>query len=152
MVRRGAEIYQYHAGTDLAHNTGWAKDRTLEQLQNCGRIYRTVQRLDGFVSADFAQGGGEIITPLMEFSGDELHLNVKATGGSGRVEILDESGAPIRGFNLADCREIRADSVNERVSWRAGSDLSRLRGRKIHLRFRMRGVKLYAFQFAAGRP
>lgn len=151
MVRVGEKIYQYHTGTDLGHNVNWSQEYTLEQLQNVGRIYRTIQRLDGFVSANFAAGGGELTTPLLNFSGTRLHLNINAKDGSGRVEILDAAGNPIPGFELAICKNIKSDSVRQLVAWKKGSDLSALRGKEVRLRFQMDGVKLYAFQFSDQR-
>jgi hypothetical protein len=151
LLKVGDRIFQYHAGTDLGHNSDWAKDYTLEQLRNVGSIYRTVQRLDGFVSADFGSAGGELNTPLLNFSGTRLHLNLNAKGGSGRVEILDASGRPIPGFELEGCKSLKSDSVRQLVSWRKGNDLTALRGKDIRLRFQMKGVKLYAFQFSDGR-
>ncbi len=150
LLKVGDRIFQYHAGTDLGHNSDWAKDYTLEQLRNVGSIYRTVQRLDGFVSADFASAGGELSTPLLKFSGTRLHLNLNAKGGLGRVEILDASGRPIPGFELEGCKILKSDSVRQVVSWRKGNDLTAWRGKDIRLRFQMKGVKLYAFQFSDG--
>jgi hypothetical protein len=104
--------------------------------------------LDGFVSADFSDAGGELITAPLIFSGSRLHLNINGKRGQGRVELLDADSNPISGFELAACRRITADSVRQVVSWKGRSDLSRLKGQPIHVRFRMGGAKLYAFQFA----
>ena len=146
MLRVGDKIYQYHTGSDLRHNVDWAKDFTLDQLRNVGRIYRTVQRLDGFVSADFSDEGGELTTPLLKFLGDTLRLNINAAKGSGHVEVLDENDLPIPGFEASACKTIKTDSVNRLVEWKKGK-LSDLKGREIRLRFRMQTAKLYAFQF-----
>jgi hypothetical protein len=148
MLKVGDRIYQYHAATDLRHNTDWSKNYTLEQLQNIGRIYRTVQRLDGFVSADFVADGGELTTPLLRFTGSTLRLNVNAAKGSGGVEIQDAEGRPITGFEWAACKPLQSDSVDQLVSWKSGSDLSALRGKAVRLRFVMNDAKLYGFQFA----
>jgi hypothetical protein len=142
------EIYQYHAATDFRHNSNLGTDYTLEQLRGASRIFRTVQRLDGFVSADFADAGGELITPPLSFSGKYLRLNIDATKGQGQVELLDADGNPIPGFELAACRKITSNSVRQPVSWKDRSDLSTLKGRPSRIRFQMPGVKLYAFQFA----
>ncbi len=106
-----------------------------------------MQRLDGFVSADFAGAGGELTTPLLRFSGARLHLNIDAKAGSGRVEILDAAGIPLPGFDLAACKNMKSDSTRQLVAWKKGSDLSALQGKEIRLRFQMSEAKLYAFQF-----
>jgi hypothetical protein len=147
MLKVDDRIFQYHTGTDLRHNVNWSKDYTLDHLRNVGRIYRTVQRLDGFVSADFPSTGGELTTPLLKFSGTRLQLNLNAKGGSGQVEILDPAGNPFPGFELAACKPIKSDSVRQPVAWKKESDLTALKGKDVRLRFQMNGVKLYAFQF-----
>jgi len=147
MLKVGDQIFQYHTATDLGHNVNWSKEYSLEQLRNVGRIFRTVQRLDGFVSADFDAGGGELITPPLIFSGSSLQLNLNATGGSGQVEVQDSSGTPIPGFELAACKTMKSDSTSQKVRWKRGSSLSALKGQPIRLRFKMHGAKLYAFQF-----
>ena len=151
LLRVGDKLYQYHAATDIRHNSNWANDYTLEQLRNVGKVYRTVQRLDGFVAADFTSTGGELTTPPLNFSGPRLLLNMNAQGGTGRVEILDSAGIPLPGFDLASCQELKSDSVNHVVSWKKGGDLTSLQKQNIRLRFVMRDVKLYAFQFTDGR-
>src|SRR5262249_38687236 len=95
MLKVGDEIFQYHAASVLWHNVNWANENTLEQLRNVGRVFRTVQRLDGFISADFAKSGGELITPPLRFSGNRLELNVNAAGGEGKVELQDADGKPL---------------------------------------------------------
>jgi hypothetical protein len=148
MLRVGDRIFQYHAATDLGHNVNWSRDFTLEQLRNVGRVYRTVQRLDGFASADFESGGGELVTPPFRFSGSSLCLNLNAKAGSGQVEIQDASGIPIPGFELAACKTLKSDSTTQKVRWKKTSNLSALKAQPIRLKFTMRAVKLYAFQFA----
>ena len=147
MLKVGNQIFQYHTATDLGHNVNWSKDYSLEQLRNVGRIYRTVQRLDGFVSADFDASGGELVTPPLKFSGSSLQLNLNAEGGLGSSRIQDSSGNPIPGFELATCKTLKSDSTNQTVHWKKGSNLSALNGQPIRLKFNLRGAKLYAFQF-----
>ena len=68
-------------------------------------ISHAVMRLDGFVSADFDYSGGSIITPPLRFQGSRLELNLDTgAGGVGRVEILDEKGAPARRLHHAGSR------------------------------------------------
>lgn len=148
MIRRGDEIYQYHAGTDIEHGSMGGKVYGYEKLLNSGRIYRTVQRLDGFVSLDFASGGGALVTPAIRFRGQQLRLNVNATAGSGKVEMCDESGRPLPGFTLADCDPITRDCTHYLVTWKGNPIVGRFAGRRVRLRFCMHATKLYAFQFA----
>jgi len=133
-IRRGHEIWQYvdeggaHGGDDPRY------------------YYRYKQRLDGFVSLDAGGTTGTATTLPITFCGEELVLNVAATG-SAKVAILDQSGTPIPGFTISDCDAISADSVEQVVTWNGNSDVSTLAGSIVRLQFEMQNAKLYAFQF-----
>jgi len=145
MIRKGAELWMYYGGYDFTHGAyDVAKDKYT------GVISRVVLRLDGFVSADAAYSGGELVTVPVEFRGKRLELNVETSvAGSVQVEVLDATGKPIRGHTLASADAIKGNFIAKTVSWQGNSDLSDLAGRPIRLRFVMRDAKLYAFQFVA---
>ena len=110
MVRRGEEIWQYYVGCESYHSP-WTKG---------GRdaIFRVVQRLDGFVSADFAYGGGMLKTRPLMFAGNRLELNLDTDAtGILQVGLLDEKGKPIEGFGLDDCIYLNCDEVDAEVEW-----------------------------------
>ena len=48
---------------------------------------------------------------------------------------------------LADCPEIFGDQIEQVVVFKTGSDVSRLAGRPIRLRFVLKDADLYSFQF-----
>ena len=50
----------------------------------------------------------------------------------------------LAGFSFADCDRMAGDELEAVVSWRGKSDLSALKGQKIHLRFRMARAQLFA--------
>ncbi|NMB81522.1 MAG: hypothetical protein GYA14_06860, partial [Ignavibacteria bacterium] len=113
-------------------------------------VYRVVQRLDGFVSADTPyEKEGTIITKPLVFKGNRLVLNINTSAaGFTQVGILDEAGKPIDGYSVDECVYININSVDHEVEWlKKGKDLSSLQGKTIHLVFRMRGSKLYSMQF-----
>lgn len=148
MIRSGDEIFQYHFGTDIEHHGFLKKAYGYKRLLNSGRVYRTVQRLDGFVSTDFPSEWGEVITQPFLFAGEELRLNVNAGKGDGRVEVRDEQGAPLPDFAFEACEPISADATEHDVKWRGRPSLAALHGKPVRLGFKMRGAKLYAFQLA----
>ena len=77
----------------------------------------------------------------------ELNLNTGA-GGVAKVEILHESGEPIRGFSMAEADELNGNSVRFVATWNNGnSDVRQLAGKPVRLRIKMRAAKLFAFQF-----
>ncbi|MFQ6097224.1 MAG: hypothetical protein ACE5O2_05800, partial [Armatimonadota bacterium] len=147
MIRREDDIYQYYAGYEITH--GAPQQATPDPI---GSICAVRQRLDGFISADAAYTGGEILTPPLKFSGDRLELNVDCSAlGSCRVGILDADGEIVPGFGPDACDEIHGNHIRKTVTWRGESDLSSLAGRAVRLRFVLRACKLYAFQFAKAR-
>jgi hypothetical protein len=167
MIRRGDEIWQYYFGTEIYHST-WSKDKSKSA------VYRVVQRLDGFVSADTPyEKDGYLITKPLVFKGNRLLLNIDTdAAGYAQVGFLDEKGEPIPGFSVDDCIYINGDFVETEVEWfpnwrefpsmegkkieelapykkqfKFTKDLSVLEGKVVQVVFRMRGSKLYAMQF-----
>ncbi len=114
-------------------------------------VRRYSLRLDGFVSVSAtARSGGELITKPLTFDGSNLHINfATSAAGSIRVEIQQADGSPIEGFALTDCHELFGDTVDRTVGWKNGDDLSRLKGKRVRLRFQLQDADLYAIQFAS---
>ena len=111
-------------------------------------LERLTFRIDGIASVHAPYYGGEMITRPLVFRGTELVINfaTSAVGGV-RVEIQDESGTPEKGFALADCREIIGDSIQRVVTWNGGSDVSRLAGKPLRLRFVISDADLFSLRF-----
>ncbi len=143
MVRRGNEIWQYFFGNQEYHSS-WSK-RKLKQ-----GIYRVVQRLDGFISADSPYNKvATIVTKPFTFKGNRLVLNIN-TGATGYAQVgfLDASGKPIKGFSVDDCIYINGNFINTDVEWlKKGIDVSSLQNKTVQLIIKMRGTKLYSLQF-----
>ncbi len=111
------------------------------------RVRRFVYRTDGFVALHADSDGGEAITKPVQFSGQSLALNFRTNPeGSVRVEIQDEHGMPIKGFQESDCPDLTGDDIARRVSW-TGKNLSQLAGRPVCLRFILKNADLFSFQF-----
>lgn len=144
LVRDGDEVRQYYSGHLLSHGPK-TKAKPKEHPSFNGM---TVQRLDGFVSADADYAGGELTTPLIVFDGDRLVLNVDASAvGDARVEILSTNSQPVEGFSLANADTIRGNFIRRTVTWQGSDDVSSLKGQPVRLRFVVRAAKLYAFEF-----
>jgi hypothetical protein len=145
MIRRGSEIYQYYTG--FAHTHG--EYVGFKELKGMGGIHLAVQRLDGFMSADFAYTGGTLTTPPLTFPGRRLRLNVNPSAlGVMQVELRDATGAPVPGFTHEDCDPVQGNNVSAEVAWRGKSDVTALAGKAIQIHFTGRDAKLYAFQFS----
>jgi hypothetical protein len=104
-------------------------------------------RLDGFVSLDAESEEGVFLTKPLVFQGKRLTINAKSEGGI-TVELLDENRQP-----LPACGQqsdvFRGDSVRQTVTWHGDSDLSKLAGKPVRLRFRLSNSKLYSFVFTS---
>lgn len=97
---------------------------------------------------------GELLTALVSFAHNELHVNVDAKGGTLRVELLNHLRQPIPGHTLSDCDPITVDSLDQVVTWKGKRDLSSLIGtarcqpevgRALRLRFQLERAHLYSF-------
>jgi len=143
MLRRGDEILQYYAGYEVPHD-----ERADKAPRPIGSLCGVIQRLDGFVSADAAWGGGALTTPPITFQGTKLELNIDCSAmGMAHVEIRDANDTPIEGFTLADADIMYGNSCHKVATWKGSPDVSKLAGRAVKLHFAMRAAKLYAFQF-----
>ena len=111
-------------------------------------LRRFTLRVDGFVSVNAPGKGGEFTTRPLSFTGKELEMNFSTSvAGSVRVEIQDAGGSPLPGNRLEDCPEIFGDHLERVVAWQGGTDVSRLAGKPVRLRFVMRDADLYSFRF-----
>lgn len=163
MVKRNDEIWQY-VFLDGDYHTS-----EIERLYQ-RRVFRLIQRFDGFVSADAPYDDhADIITKPLIFDGDRLLLNIKTDAqGYAFVSLLDEDGNPIEGFSLEESVMINGDHMSIEAEWitqgmdfltkdgklnkdevdiRTSSDISKLDGQTVRLHIRMRGSSLFSIQF-----
>jgi hypothetical protein len=147
IIEQQGGLYQYFMGYTFTH--GDTQVRYGEGGRELGGVFLVEQRMDGFVSLNFEYEGGTVVTAPFVFSGNRLCLNLNTSAsGDARVAILDAEGKEIPGFGLDEARFINGDYLDKTVVWKDGaSDVSRLSGAPIRLRFECRGTKLYSFQF-----
>jgi hypothetical protein len=148
LIHKPTHIEQYFSGYNFTHGDTTARERLSGRAM--GGLFRSVQRIDGFTSADFSYTGGTLTTKPFTFDGKSLLLNVAtAAPGEARVAICDEAGSDIDGFSMKQCRIVNGDFLDKKVEWTDGaSDVSRLSGKPVRLRFDARGTKLFSFRFA----
>ena len=113
---------------------------------------RYTLRLDGFVSVNAGWKGGELATRPLRFKGNRLRINfATSSAGSIRVEIQDANGKPLSGFKLNDCPDVFGDEIERTVEWKGGSDVSKLAGQTVRLRFFLKDADLYALRFSSDK-
>ena len=64
-----------------------------------------------------------------------------------RVEIQQADGKVIPGYELSNCPDLYVDKLDVPVSWKQGTDVSRLAEKTIRLRFELKDADLYALRF-----
>lgn len=152
----GDQMVFHFGGRDLAH--GFAA------VTGLGAIGCATLGTDRFCAVE-AETGGSLETPPFAWPGGELALNADtrrratshpmALDGSIRVEVLDEQGEPIGGYEDATfianthCRGEVHDDV---VRWTNGNALTSLAGCTIRLRFTLRDARLYTFEARRRQP
>jgi hypothetical protein len=143
MLRVGDDVYQYYGAYAVTHGLPEAQ----QKMPN-GCFCAVRQRLDGFVSADAAWGGGELVTPAIVFTGKRLVLNINASAmGACQVGLLNAAGNDVPGYSVDACDIIRGNAIEKVVTWKGNSDVAALSGQPVRLRFVMRAAKLFAFRF-----
>jgi len=92
--------------------------------------------------------GGEFVTKPLIFKGDKLVINFSTSAaGSVQIEIQDTDGSPLPGSTLNDCPPIFGDSIERTVTWKTGSDVSRLAGKPVRLKFVLKDSDIFALRF-----
>lgn len=123
--------------------SGWDDDHGSDTRKSAIGV-ATLPR-ERFVAVSAKDGEGELQTKSWKLDQKGLTVNADATGGEIRVALLDASGKPIAGFDIADCDPITTDSLSHPLHWRGQASLSALQGREVALRFQIRGkARLFA--------
>lgn len=121
-------------------------------LQTEWYIERLVLRTDGFASLYAPWKGGVATTKPIVFTGEELEINYR-TGAAGyiRVELLDENGNILPGFQANMCERILGNEIKRIVKWRSDVypdyALKNLAGKPIRLRFYMKDADIFSLKF-----
>jgi hypothetical protein len=111
------------------------------------RLRRFTYRTDGFVSAS-APAKGELLTRPLRFDGKSLEINGRTSpGGFLQVEVCNEAGRALPGFEASQCVPLTGDEITWTVKWKGHPGLSARSGRPIRLRFLLQDADLFAMKF-----
>lgn len=104
-------------------------------------------RRDGYACWRAGAQGGTVTTGLMRLNWATWPmLNVDASQGEVRIELLDEQGKPIEGCAAADCEPITGDHVRAIVRFAPGRGTFVRHTGLVRVRFHLRSARLYAFK------
>ena len=110
------------------------------------RLERRTLRLDGFASLHAGYAPGHAVTKPLRVDGGRFEVNLAASSiGWLKVAVLDENGAELPGFGLADAEELAGDAIARGVRWKSGRTVGELSGRIVRLKFLLRDADLYSF-------
>lgn len=95
----GDEIRIYYAGMESAFSPNPMPPLSHPKMRNTRAVGLATLRLDGFVSLDAGDGGGELTTEPFRFQEERIIVNADASGGSRTVEArgVKPNSAPSRG-------------------------------------------------------
>ena len=75
-----------------------------------------------------------------------LTLNAGATGGSVRIELIDETGKTIPGYSAEECLPMNCDGVDHIIRWKNQRSLYPVIGKPLRMRFYLENATIYGFQ------
>jgi len=110
MFVKDDRVYIYYSATNTRHGSGdWGSPG----------IGLATLRADRFVALrqQIADVAGVVETPLLKAAGNELLVNADVDGRCLLVELLNDGGRVIAGFDRDCCRLVAQDDLRYRVQW-----------------------------------
>jgi len=134
----GGTIKLWYGGWKNVHDTPLKK-----QIVSIGMA---TLRKDGFASLDAGATAGIILTKTFGNTGGPLLVNyhTNSSGGSVKVEVLDEKSNVLAGYSQAECVPLTGNSVTQAVSWVAHTELPASQS-FLRLRFILQNASVYSF-------
>ena len=127
----------YHASTNPAHDLGGDRGMGVAFLDQ------------GAFLGWKAESEGTLLTHHLRVRDSQslFHLSAKATNGSIRAELLDDSGQVLDGFSRDDCEPITGAGAGLIVHWKGQEDLKEhlLRG-TVRLKLYLNKATVYGFK------
>ena len=125
------EVFLYYGGYARGHKVGRFEERQI------GLVRMPRDRYVGWQAEQ-----GRITTVPLKIEGEEITVNVNARGGQLRAQLLDEGGAPIPGYTLADCSPVGDDGLDVPLTWK--KPVAQLKGRPVKLELQIKEATLFA--------
>jgi len=138
LVVDGDVVRVYFTGSRYRH--GDKGKRNNETWQAIGMATWPRDRIVGLRAGT---AGGELVVE-QTVQGKELHINADAKGGRLAVELANDFGAPIPGFEAARCLPLQANSLDHVVRWEGGWPLVGRAGRPVEVKMKMANAEVFS--------
>jgi hypothetical protein len=125
------EVLVYYGG----YRNGHKMNRTVDRQIGVVKISR-----DRYVARTAENETGTLRTQLAVLEGDSLSLNADVKGEL-KARVLTGDGKTMLGFDFADCRGIRGDSLDHVLIW--NKEFSEIGSKPVQLEFQWNDGKLY---------
>lgn len=165
-VREGDKLHVYYGAMEGIHSDIYNTRETGRPLPTAGggtikpqpigtlcfngalcRATWTIDRLWALVCAAGGMNVGEATTRPKALAGRRLLVNaLTRPGGSLRVELLDSSGKPLKGFTREDSQPFRGDEHSAVLTWKGGDKAPE---GAVQARFCVQRAFLYGFDWRA---
>ena len=120
-IRHDDKLWFFYNAFNLTHNGRsprfWGKSYSEQGMWGKGLA---LLRPDGYVSVEADSYAPGILTThrFRQEAGGNIRVNVDASAGELRYELLEDTGKPIPGFTVSDCDPIRSDTLEGELSWK----------------------------------
>jgi hypothetical protein len=154
----------YYRGNNTPHPGVYERflSKGRPALQGTGRV---VLKRDRIVGIEAGAEEGTFWTRPLIFEGKRLVLNAEPTGPDPQLRVQmvgvattpaesDAAGkymkdAPIPGYTFDDSIPLSQDELDAVVRWKTGGEVGSWAGKPVRLQFRIRSMRMYAFQFVS---
>jgi hypothetical protein len=139
----------YYRAVDSPHHGGSAVQMPagFKRVDAMGRAVLTRDRIVGIEAGE--QEGTFCTRPLV-FEGRRLLLNLEPTGPDPwlTVQVVSaDDEEPFPGYTSEESIPLMKDELDAVATWKKGADLGQFAGRPVRLHFRLKSMRIYAFQF-----
>lgn len=118
------QLWLFYGACSLTHNGRTARrgEQSYPTPKTWGKGV-AVLRPDGYVSVEADSYAPGVLTThrFRQESGGTIRVNTDASAGELRYELLEDTGAPVPGYGVADCNPIREDTLDGELSWRGST-------------------------------
>ncbi len=111
-----------------------------------GTILLHKLRLDGFVYFESKSGKGTVTTRPLFMRETDLTINAQAPYGEVRVQVVDVTGNPVRGYSFEDCFPLTGDALFWQPQWKEGRNVGALQNQVVQLEVELTNARLYAIR------